>query len=91
MPTFSRPSTDWGRYSSENLLGASLSGQRKYTEAEPLLLAGYAGLLARAGTIPQENRWFVQQAGDWISDLYRDWGQPEKAAEWREKNSKVPK
>jgi hypothetical protein len=31
---------DWHRYRAESLLGASLAGQKKYTEAEPLLLAG---------------------------------------------------
>ena len=38
---------DWERYRAESLLGASLAGHKKYTEAEPLLLEGYQGMLAR--------------------------------------------
>jgi hypothetical protein len=37
----------WQRFRVESLLGASLAGQKKYTEAEPLLLEGYHGMLAR--------------------------------------------
>jgi hypothetical protein len=25
------------------------------------------------------------QAGEWIVQLYQDWGKPDKAAEWRQK------
>ena len=38
---------DWQRFRAESLLGASLAGQKKYAEAEPLLLEGYQGMLAR--------------------------------------------
>jgi eukaryotic-like serine/threonine-protein kinase len=38
---------NWQRFRAESLLGATLTGQKKYTEAEPLLLAGYQGMLAR--------------------------------------------
>jgi len=31
----------------ESLLGARLAGEKKYAEAEPLLLGGYQGMLAR--------------------------------------------
>lgn len=27
----------------------------------------------------------MKQAGEWILQLYRDWGQPDKAAEWEAK------
>ena len=32
---------DWERFRAESLLGASLSGEKKYAEAEPLLVEGY--------------------------------------------------
>jgi hypothetical protein len=38
---------DWRRFRAETLLGASLAGQKKYAEAEPLLLEGYRGMRAR--------------------------------------------
>jgi hypothetical protein len=67
------------------MLGASLAGQRKYGDAEPLLLAGYQGLSNRESTIPAPNRSAIEQAGERIVQLYQDWAMPEKAAEWREK------
>jgi hypothetical protein len=38
---------DWQRFRAESLLGASLAGQKKYAEAEPLLLSGYQGMTAQ--------------------------------------------
>src|SRR5262249_52316168 len=43
---------DWYVYNSQSLLGASRLGQKKYAEAEPLLLKGYEGLKRREKTIP---------------------------------------
>jgi tetratricopeptide (TPR) repeat protein len=70
----------WERFHSQALLGASLAGQKKYAEAEPLLLAGYGGMLARETVVPAVNRLARQQAANWIARLYRDWGKPEKGA-----------
>jgi len=36
----------WERFRAESLLGATLAGQKRYAEAEPLLLAAYSGLWA---------------------------------------------
>jgi eukaryotic-like serine/threonine-protein kinase len=75
----------WERYWSQNLLGASLAGQSQYVEAEPLLVAGYQGMLQREAAIPLEDRRVLSQAGERIVQLYESWEKPEKAAEWREK------
>jgi hypothetical protein len=75
----------WQRFRAESLLGASLAGQKKYAEAEALLLSGYQGILAREATIPAFLRIELDRAGQWIVQLYQDWGKPEQAAEWKEK------
>jgi hypothetical protein len=75
----------WDRYNCQSLLGASLAGQKKYAEAEPLLLGGYGGMLRREANTPAASRLKLKQAGKWIVQLYQDWGEPEKAAEWRNK------
>jgi len=62
-----------------------LAGQRRYAEAEPLLLSGYQGMIERQATIPTDSAPEVEQAGDRIVQLYDDWGKPEQAAEWRAK------
>ena len=74
----------WRRYYGQALVGASLSGQERYAEAEPLLLSGYQGLRERQSAIPAGSRRVVNEAGQRVAQLYRDWGQPEKAREWEE-------
>jgi hypothetical protein len=65
------------------VIGGSLLGQRKYAEAEPLLLSGYEGLKARASGLPPSRKPRVPEARDRIVRLYEAWGQPEKAADWK--------
>jgi serine/threonine protein kinase/tetratricopeptide (TPR) repeat protein len=72
---------DWQRFRAESLLGASLVGQKKYAEAEPLLLEGYQGMLARKPRISSSDLYHLQLANQWIVRLYKDWGKPQKAAE----------
>jgi len=74
----------WQQYDSQNLLGATLARQAKFAEAEPLLVAGYRGLVKRQTTIPWENRSAVEQAGERVVQFYKEWGKPEKAAEWQQ-------
>jgi len=86
LKTHEKAMTDtWGRYNCQSLLGASLAGQKKYAEAEGLLLSGYEGMEQRVGTIPAASQFRLEQAGEQIVELYREWGKPEKAVEWREK------
>jgi tetratricopeptide (TPR) repeat protein/tRNA A-37 threonylcarbamoyl transferase component Bud32 len=75
----------WKRYHLQALLGAALAGQMRYADAEPLLLAGYAGMIEGKVTIPAGSKSNLTQAGEWIVQLYRDWGKPEGAAEWQAK------
>jgi hypothetical protein len=42
-------------------------------------------MIQRKATIPAPNRSNLTQAGEWIVQLYREWGKPEEAAEWRAK------
>jgi len=71
------------RYEAESLLGASLAGQRRFTEAEPLLLDGASGLnVPSAKRTPQESLCF-QTAVQRVADLYVEWGKPDEAAALR--------
>ncbi len=76
---------DWTRYQLQSILGGAISAQKRYMEAEPLLLSGYTGLLQRKATIPIRDQGSVVEAGSWIVQLYRDWGQSDKAGEWQAK------
>jgi hypothetical protein len=75
----------WERYNCQSMLGASLGGQKKYAEAEPLLIAGFRGVTQQEAEIPLRDRRVLSEAGERIVQLYENWPKPEKAAEWRER------
>jgi tetratricopeptide (TPR) repeat protein len=84
METDTRKRPDhWQRFRAETLLGASLAGQRKFAEAEPLLRDGFQGMLARKQRIGVPDWYYLDRAHEWLVQLYRAWGKPEKAAEWQ--------
>lgn len=43
---------DWATFNAHSMLGAALLGQKKYAEAEPLLVQGYEGLRRQEAAIP---------------------------------------
>ena len=57
------------------VLGASLVAQRRYAEAEPLLVESLAGLRGRSAVADQAEARLVR--------LYEAWGRPEKADAYR--------
>jgi len=64
---------------------ASLGGQKKYPDAEPLLISGYEGMVQWIATVPADSLSRVGQAGQRIVELCENWGKSDKAAEWRQK------
>jgi hypothetical protein len=74
---------DWQRFRATSLLGASLAGQNKYAEAEPLLLDGYQGMAVRKDRMGVPDWFHLDRAREWIVQLYEAWGKPAKAAEWK--------
>jgi tetratricopeptide (TPR) repeat protein/tRNA A-37 threonylcarbamoyl transferase component Bud32 len=71
---------DWSTFESRSLLGGSLVGQRKYAEAEPLIVGGYEGMQARAARIPVLVRFRLRAAAERVIQLYEAWNQPDRAA-----------
>ena len=76
---------NWGLYRARAFLGACLAGERRYAEAEPLLLGGYNGMRQRASRMPAKERKWIGVTGEQIVGLYSQWSKPEQAAEWRSK------
>lgn len=72
-----------------NLFGATLAAQKKFSEAESLLLKAYEerslvrGRLANGFVAADYSA--EAQPGERILKLYEDWGKPEKVAEWRDR------
>jgi hypothetical protein len=73
----------WPRYRAETVLGESLAGQRKFAEAEPLIVEGFKGMLARKERIAVPDQYHLDRAREWLVRLYAAWGKPAKVAEWR--------
>jgi hypothetical protein len=85
-------STSWERFNVDSMLGATLAAQRKFDEAEPLLISGYEGMKTaqRATTNANTSRFTQDQAAEAIAQLYADWGKPAKQTEWNEKIKATP-
>ena len=89
----------WERFNVDSMLGASLAAQKKFEEAEPLLVSGYNGMgsAQRSTNTNSTSRFTLEQALQAIVQLYADWGNPAKQGEWAEKlkankiTSTVPK
>ena len=55
--------------------------QRKYAEAEPLLLSGYEGMKQREDTIPPQDKPRLTRALERLVRLYEAWGKQDEAIE----------
>jgi tetratricopeptide (TPR) repeat protein len=76
----------WTRFDALSLLGASLAGQGKFAEAEPMLLEAYNGLKERQERIPylwRKKR--PAEAAVRLVELYEAWGKKDLADEWRKR------
>ena len=74
----------WSVFLNQSRLGDALLGQKKYAEAEPLLLAGYEGMKQRAAKIPPAQKSQVtRQALDRLARLHEAMGKLDEAAKWR--------
>jgi hypothetical protein len=64
------------------MLGASLLRQKKYKEAEPLLLEGYEGMKQREKTIPPQGKARLIEAAERLVELYEATGNAAEAERW---------
>jgi tetratricopeptide (TPR) repeat protein len=75
---------DWTTFNTQSMLGGALMGQRKYAEAEPLLVQGYEGMKQRAAKIPPQGRTRPAEAMERLVRLYEGWGKSKVAVAWRQ-------
>jgi len=74
---------DWTTFETKSLLGDAILQQKRYAEAEPLLLAGYHGMKKQENKIPAREKLRLIQALERLLRLYETWDKPEKASKWR--------
>jgi serine/threonine protein kinase/tetratricopeptide (TPR) repeat protein len=73
----------WTTFNTQSLLGGALLGQKKYADAEPLLVKGYEGMKAREKTIPPVGSTRLPEALDRLIELYTATDKPEEAKKYR--------
>ncbi len=71
------------RYDTESLLGAALAGQKKYADAEPLLVSGARELMAHAANLSPGHRRLMLAAVGRAMEFYEARDRPDDAARWR--------
>ena len=80
----------WSTANDKSVLGDALLRQGKPAEAEPLLVAGYAGLLADRTSIPPPAKANLPDAASRLARVYLALGKPDEAAKWRAERAKYP-
>jgi tetratricopeptide (TPR) repeat protein len=70
-------------FNTKSMLGSALLGQKKYAEAEPLLLAGYEGMKQREAKIPPPGKVRLTEALERLVQLDEALEKKDEAAKWR--------
>ena len=73
----------WSTFNTKSTLGGALLGQKRFADAEPLLLTGYEGMKQREKTIPAQGKTRLPEAAERLVQLYDATGNKEEAAKWR--------
>jgi WD40 repeat protein/serine/threonine protein kinase len=73
----------WATFNTQSSLGESLLGQKKYAEAEALLLKGYEGMKAREATIPPLAIFRLPETCERLIDLYTATNRPDDVKKWQ--------
>jgi tetratricopeptide (TPR) repeat protein len=69
--------------STQSMLGRVLAQEKKFEEAEPLLLAGYKGLRANAAATPFWGKYYLPDTLEWLTQLYEATNKPDEAKKWQ--------
>ena len=80
----------WTTFNSQSMLGGALLGQKKFADAEPLLLKGYEGMKQREQTIPPQGVIRLPQALDRLIEFYTATDKPEEVRKWQAERAKYP-
>jgi tetratricopeptide (TPR) repeat protein len=74
---------DEDTFRTRGALGEILRRQKKYDEAEKLLLSTYDALTQDPNKASTENKVPIRMTVKNLIQLYEEWGKPDKAARWR--------
>jgi eukaryotic-like serine/threonine-protein kinase len=80
----------WTTCNTQSMLGGALLGQKKYADAEPLLLHGYEGMKHREDKIPLPGKIRLVEAVDRLIELNTALEKPDELKKWQEVKAKLP-
>ena len=80
---------DWRTFNTKSMLGGALLGQKKYVDAESLLLVGYQGMKEREKAIPPLARDRLPEAVERLVQLYEATAKKDEAAKWQTELEKL--
>jgi hypothetical protein len=81
---------NWLTFNARSLLGGCLLGQKRYEEAESLLLSGYEGMAEQAEAIPKRSRYQVMEFSiQRLVALYEAMDNFSQAESWRQKIAEI--
>jgi len=75
----------WFTSNTRSVLGGILAEQKRYGEAESLLITGYDGLKQQENMLPAAGKLCLRNSLERLVQLYDATGRPEKAADWKQK------
>jgi eukaryotic-like serine/threonine-protein kinase len=78
----------WSTFNTMSVLGGVLLGQKKYADAEPLLLKGYQGMKAREKSIPVNSHSRLTEAVERLILLYTALGKQDELNKWQAEKAK---
>jgi len=73
----------WTTFNTRSILGGALLGQKRYAEAEPLLLTGFGGMKKREAQIPPHSRVRFHEGAERLVQLYDSTDKKDEAAKWQ--------
>ena len=85
-----RPADAFTALTNRSYLGLALLGDGQAADAEPYLLAGYAGLKSQEKTLQTANRALLRMVAEGLVALYERAGRPADVTAWRENVAKLP-
>ncbi len=80
----------WSTFNTQSMLGGALLGQKKYADAEPLLLKGYEGMKQREKSIPPQGAIRIPEALDRLIELYTAIEKRDEVKKWQAERAKFP-
>jgi serine/threonine protein kinase len=73
----------WNTFYARSWLAVSILGQKRFSQAEKLLLSSYDGVKKRESDLPTDRKDRVGKIAERLVQLYTEWGKSDEAEKWK--------